>query len=161
MDRLKKFFLNGILVTAVALVTRYVSVSFNVYLSNRIGAVAMGVFTLISSIYGFALTLATSGVSLATTKLVSEALGQQKLCEANISETITAIMRKSIILTLSVSFSTSVLLFLTADFLGTQVLNDARTIPCLKILALSLVPIALSSSLCGYFTALRKVYRNE
>ena len=78
MDRLKKFFANGILMTLVSLAARYVSVGFNVYLSNKIGAVAMGIFTLVSSVYGFALTVATSGVNLATTKLVSEALGNKK-----------------------------------------------------------------------------------
>ena len=75
MDRLKRFFINGLLMTAVTLVIRYVSVAFNVYLTDKMGAVAMGLFTLVSSVYGFALTLATSGISLATTKLVSEAMG--------------------------------------------------------------------------------------
>ena len=159
MDRLKKFFANGILLTAVALITRYVSVSFNVYLSNQIGTVAMGVFTLISSVYGFALTLATSGISLATTKLVSEAMGRQEIGEKTFSS-ISHIMKKSITLSLSISFLTSCLLFLTAEFIGRTILNDIRTIPCLKILAVSLVPIAISSSLSGYFTAIRKVYRN-
>ena len=64
MDRVKRFFINGLLMTAVTLAIRYVSVSFNIYITNRIGAVAMGLFTLISSVYGFALTLATSGISL-------------------------------------------------------------------------------------------------
>ena len=76
MDRLKKFFVNGILMTAVTLAVRYISVGFNVYVTGRIGAAAMGTFTLIGGVYGFALTLATSGISLATTKLVSESLGE-------------------------------------------------------------------------------------
>ncbi|MBE6594068.1 MAG: polysaccharide biosynthesis protein [Ruminococcaceae bacterium] len=160
MDRLKKFFVNGMLLTVVALATRYVSVSFNVYLSNRIGAVAMGVFTLISSVYGFALTLATSGVSLATTKLVSEAIGRQKIENSGISGTTSSIMKKSIILSLSISILISCLLFLSAEFVGRDLLKDIRTVPCLKILAFSLVPIAISSSLSGYFTAIRKVYKN-
>ena len=95
--------------TAVALAVRYVSVAFNVYLTNKIGAVAMGLFTLISSVYGFALTLATSGLSLATTKLVSEALGG--LEEKYRISTVKAIMKKSLAFAFFVSFVVSVALY--------------------------------------------------
>jgi O-antigen/teichoic acid export membrane protein len=98
MDRLKKFFVNGILMTMVALAVRYVSVGFNVYISNKIGAVAMGIFTLIGSVYGFALTLATSGISLATTKLVSEALGYGVDQNYPTDATISSVMKKSLLL---------------------------------------------------------------
>ena len=161
MDRLKKFFLNGILMTLVTIVARYVSVGFNIYLSNKIGAVAMGLFTLISSVYGFALTLATSGISLATTRLVSEALGVGRI-KSDISSdaTIRAIMKKSLSFAFLISALTSILLFSLANPIGTRLLGDSRTVSSLKLLALSLVPIALSSSLGGFFSALRKVYKN-
>ena len=76
MKKLKTFIVNGLLLTAVSLIMRSVSVSFHIYLSNRIGAVAMGIFTLISTVYGFSITLATSGIQLASTRLVSEAMGK-------------------------------------------------------------------------------------
>ena len=161
MDRLKKFYLNGILMTVVAIVIRYVSVNFNIYISNKIGAVSMGIFTLVSSVYGFALTIATSGISLATTKLVSEALGRDtRNSKYNLSKTVNAIMKKSLLFSLIISFSTAVALFVSADFLGEVVLGDIRTVSSLKILAFSLPAIATSSSLGGYFTALRRVYKN-
>ncbi len=158
MDRLKRFFINGLLMTAVTLAIRYVSVAFNIYITNRIGAVAMGLFTLISSVYGFALTLATSGISLATTKLVSEALGgsNEKEKDANIR----AIMKKSLIFSFSISFAVSVLLYFLAPTISENILKDPRTLTSLKVLAFSLVPIALSSSMSGYFIAMRKVYKN-
>ena len=110
MDRLKKFFLNGILMTLVALLARYVAVGYNIYLANKIGTVAMGLFTLISSVYGFALTLATSGISLATTRLVSEALGIGSLKrDVSTKATVSAIMKKSILFSLSISSFSAVL----------------------------------------------------
>lgn len=161
MDRLKKFFLNGILMTLVALLARYVAVGYNIYLANKIGTVAMGLFTLISSVYGFALTLATSGISLATTRLVSEALGIGSLKrDVSTKATVSAIMKKSILFSLSISSFSAVLLFLLAEPIGVGLLGDARTVSSLKILAFSLPPIALSSSLGGYFSALRRVYKN-
>ena len=75
MTRFKTFIFNGLMITIVSILIRTVSVSFNVYISNQIGAVAMGLFTLISTVYGFAITVATSGIGLATTKLVAEAMG--------------------------------------------------------------------------------------
>ncbi len=161
MDRLKKFYINGILMTGVALAARYIAVRFNIYIANKIGDVAMGMFTLISSVYGFALTLATSGISLATTKLVSEAMGaSQTQSKFNITATVGSIMKKSILFSVSISSAVAFLLFALSDFLGTSVLGDVRTVSSLKILAVSLPPIALSSSLTGYFTARRNVYKN-
>ena len=161
MDRLKKFFANGILMTAVTLIIRYASVNFNIYISNKIGAVAMGVFTLVLSVYGFSLTVATSGISLATTKLVSEALGRYALkSNYDILSTVRRIMKKSILLATSISTFTAILLFLTAEPIGINLLRDSRTISSLQVLAFSLPAISLSSSLSGYFTAVRRVYKN-
>ena len=92
--------------TAVSLAIRYISVAFNVYITNRIGASAMGLFTLVSSVYGFTLTLATSGISLATTKLVSEAIGGVNESDRDI--TIRAIMKKSLLFSFAISFTISV-----------------------------------------------------
>ena len=158
MDKLKKFFINGLLMTAVTLAIRYVSVAFNVYLTNKIGAVAMGLFTLISSVYGFALTLATSGISLATTKLISEALGA--LEENRRASTVKSIMKKSLSFAFFISLAVSVGLYLLSPFLAEGILKDARTLRALRVLSYTLVPIALSSSMSGYFVAIRKVHKN-
>ena len=74
MKTKRQFFLNALLLTAVTLLMRTVTVSFNVYVSNRVGAQAMGLLALVSSVYGFAVTLATSGIHLATVRTVAERL---------------------------------------------------------------------------------------
>lgn len=158
MDRLKRFFINGLLMTAVSLAIRYISVAFNVYLTNKIGAAAMGLFTLVSSVYGFALTLATSGISLATTKLVSEALGGTSRNDRD--ATIRAIMKKSLIFSFSVSIVVSIGLYFLSPGIAENILKDPRTLKSLRVLALTLVPIALSSSISGYFIAIRSVHKN-
>ena len=161
MDRLKRFYINGILLTAVALMIRYVGVNFNVYLSERIGAVAMGIFTLVSGVYGFALTIATSGLSLATTKLVSESLGRASRSGSYaLRKTVRAIMKRSLCFSLCISTATAIALYSLAPCLGEHALRDVRTVSSLRILAASLPAIAVSSSLGGYFSALRRVYKN-
>lgn len=72
MRKIKVFLLNGILLTITSLVMRAITMFFNVYISNKIGTEAVGVYGLIMSIYLFAITIANSGIHLATTRIVSE-----------------------------------------------------------------------------------------
>ncbi len=162
MNRFKKFILNGLLITAVSLVIRAVSVSFNVYLSNKIGAVAMGVFTLVSTVYGFALTVATSGVGLAATRHIAEAVGEDsgRGIEPSKSCSVRSIVGKCVTYALVFSVSSAAILYFFAPYIGNTLLRDERTVSSLKVLALSLPPIALSSVYSGYFTAVRRVYKN-
>ena len=70
--RIKVFLLNGILLTITGLVMRTIGMFFNVYISNKIGTEAIGIYQLIMSVYMFSVTLANSGIHLATTRIVSE-----------------------------------------------------------------------------------------
>jgi stage V sporulation protein B len=152
--QLRRFFGNVLLLTSVSLLMRTVSVSFNVYLSNRVGAEALGLFSLLSSVYGFAVTLATSGINLATTRLIAESEGAPCGCPPS------AILRCCVRYSLGFGLSAAILLLLSARFLGETVLDEARTVGSLRVLALPLPFIALSSCLNGYFTARRRVSRN-
>lgn len=164
MNRFKKFIINGLMLTAVSLVMRTVGVSFNVYISNTVGAEAMGLFTLISTVYGFAITLATSGINLATTRLVSEALGELSSSGIRINTgktpSVRRVMIQAIAYCLFFSSLASCLLFLSAPSISVNILKDARCISSLRVLAITLPPISISSALSGYFTAVRRVYKN-
>ena len=75
MSNIRKFLSNAALMALSALAMRSIAVSFSVYVSSKAGAEAMGLFSLIMSVFGFALTVATSGIGLAVTRTVSEAVG--------------------------------------------------------------------------------------
>lgn len=162
MTRFKRFIFNGLLITAVSLLMRGISVSFNVYLSNTIGAVAMGVFTLISTVYGFALTVATSGIGLAATRHIAEAVGDDASSgfPSGKSPSVKCIVRKCVSYALFFSVGSAIILYIFSPYIGVKILGDERTVSSLKVLALSLPPIALSSVYSGYFTAVRRVYKN-
>lgn len=157
MTRFLKFIVNGIILTAVSLLIRGVSVVFNVYVTNKIGAEGIGLFTLITSVYGFALTVATSGINLTTTRLVSECIGRS--CYNSSSE-VRCIIRKCIGYSLIFSLSCAVLLYAFSDVIGIRILRDIRTVSSIRILAATLPPISVSSALSGYFTAVRRVWKN-
>ena len=76
MAKFKIFLKNTLLLTFTSLIMRTVGVYYNLYLTDRLGADGMGLFTLTGSVYGLAVTLATSAVTLASTRLVSEAMGE-------------------------------------------------------------------------------------
>lgn len=154
LRRLKIFFFNGIILTLTSFIMRSIGVSFNVYISNRIGAESVGVFQLILSIYLFAITLATSGINLAATRIVSEELALSKDCVPKIA------IKKCISYSFFLGSLSCLLLCLFAPFLATTILHNKVPHYLLYFLAISLPFISVSSALNGYFTALRKITKN-
>ena len=77
--RAREVFVGGVILSISAFVMRAVSVGFNVYVSDKIGAAGMGLLTLVMSVYSLALTFAVSGISLAAMRLVAEASGSGRV----------------------------------------------------------------------------------
>lgn len=150
-NRAKTFIYNSLLLTLSAVLMRAVGVGYNVYISNRVGAEVMGLYSLVSNVWGFALTLATSGINLASTRCVAE---------AGVNQTeIKAAMRKCILYALSFGAGASVLLFSLSKPISILWLDDARATNPLRIMAFSLPAISVSSALSGYFSAVRRVWK--
>lgn len=154
LSRSVAFIKNVLLLTGTGLLLRTVSLSFNLYLKNKLGGEGVGLFSLIMSVFGFAVTFATGGTALMVTRLVSEALGKNRPREVK------TVMQKSLLYALFFGATAGFLLFTFAPLLGQKVLGDARTVKSLRTLALSLPALALSSAFSGYFTAVRRVSRS-
>ena len=154
MKRLRRFFLNAVLLGATTIFMRSIAVVFNAYVSGKIGAEGMGLYSLITSVYGFAVTLATSGISLAVVRLVSEELGR-----SNPAGAVTA-MKKCVGYALAFGLSSFCILFFGADFIANRILMDGRTYLSLRVLSVALPFIALSNVFAGYFNAVRRVYKS-
>lgn len=154
MKTKQKYFYNALLMTAVALLMRTVTVSFNVYVSGRVGAEVMGLLSLVGGVYGFAVTLATSGIHLATVRTVAERMERTGGTESR--KCLAACLRYATMFGLLAT----VLLFFLAKPLGVHALRDARTVRALQLLSLTLLPIALTSVMNGYFTAVRRAWKN-
>ena len=155
MTERKKFFYNATLLTIVALTIRTVNLAFSAFISRKIGAEALGLYTLIGTIYAFAVTFATSGINLTVTRLVASAVGEGKNGE------IQRIMKHSFLYALIFSGFASIVLFSFSPYFATVVLKDARAEAPLKALALSLIPIAMSSVFSGYFIGVKKIVRSS
>ena len=154
MSKRKRFIINGLLLSIVGLAVRAVSMMFNAYITRTVGAEGIGLFTLIMTVYSFAITFATSGISLTVTRLVAAAIGD------NDEGRIRSIMRHAVAYALIFSSFATVVLFAFSGYFASRVLSDLRTVLPLRILSLSLVPIAMLSVFGGYFVGVRRVAKN-
>ena len=157
----QRFFRNAALLAGVQLFLRFITVSFNTYVSAKMGAEGMGLVTLVMSVYGLSVTVAASGVNLAAVRLSARALSECE-CEdfAHGSARLRRVMRGCIAYSLLFGIGAAGILFSASEVIGIHLLGDTRTIPSLRVLAVSLPAISLSSALAGYFTGVRRVYKN-
>ena len=73
-----KFLLQGAVLTAVSLFLRITNMGYRSFLSQEMGSAGMGLYQLILSIFLLTVTLSTSGISLAVTRMVSAAIATGK-----------------------------------------------------------------------------------
>ena len=152
MIGIRKFIYNGIILTLVGFTMRGAALFLSAYISVAIGAEGIGLQGLIATVYSFAVTFATSGVSLSVTRLVASSLGEGKGAGG--------VLRGAFLYALFFGAAATVVLFIFADLIGSVILSDVRVAASLRILSLSLLPIALSSVISGYFVAVRRVALN-
>ncbi len=146
----RRFIQNALVMTAATFLMRAIGTLFQVYLSNRIGAEGIGLFQLTSSVYLLAVTLSTSGISLAVTRIVSEEMALNNPLAAK------SAFRRCLLLSLTLGMLAGGLLLWGGRWLGTVILGDARTVPALRLLSFGLPFLATASVMRGYFLGLQK-----
>lgn len=152
MTNAKKLLTNTLLLTVASFIMRTVSVSFNVYLTNKIGADGIGLFQLISTVYGMAITFSVAGIRLAAMRLVADNTALGKYNDRQI-------MRRCLVYSFVCGTVIALLLSLFSAFIGEKWIGDLRSVPSLRVLSLSLPFVAMSAALNGYFTSVKKIVR--
>lgn len=147
----KKEFMSGVAtLTLSMMITEAVSMGFKVYLSNRIGGEGLGLYHLILSVYAPAVAVAVSGVPLAMSKSVAA---------AKTKGVKSALLKKAIPISLFCGGGSCILLFILAPFVGEKIIHRADAVLPLRLLALSLPPIAVSGAMGGFFAGEKNVSR--
>lgn len=142
-----------LVLTFATTIVRIVGMIFRIYLANILGAQGMGIYQLILSVYFMMVTLATSGIRIAVSRLISEELSLRHYSNAR------KVLSQAVALSLATGFASAFALYFFAEDIGTHFLNEQRTVMALMYLAPSLPLIAVSSCYKGYFFALGKVVR--
>lgn len=151
----KHYFKNAAILTATGLLLRAAGMFFRIYIAARVGAEGMGLYQLIYTVYSLAITLATAGLSVASTRICADYFALNKPGAARKA------MQSILLLGFSLGVAAALLLFFGAPLAGNLWLQDERAALSLRILAPSLPFMALSAVLRGYFMARREVGPNS
>jgi len=127
---------------------------FGLYVSNEIGSEAVGAFSLIMSVYMFVITIATSGLSLACTCIVSE-----QFAKKNFFYGLKAV-KSTLIFALILGLSTSFIVLIFSNMISKIWLKSIISSIPLYLISIGLPFISISSVLNGYFSAVRKGYKS-
>lgn len=150
----KLFLINGAILTSTSLLMKFAALIFNIYISNQIGSEAVGVFSLVMAVYLFFITVATSGLNIAVTVIVSEKFALNKNKQA-----IKAI-RTCIFFSLLLGIAAGGLILLFSNFITSKCLHNMVSSRPLFYIAIGLPFIAMSSCISSYFATIRKAYKN-
>lgn len=153
MKNARKLIFNTLLLTLASFVMQTVNVSYNVYLTNKIGAAGIGLFQLTLTVYSMALTFACAGVRLGSTRLNIDLLSKDP--EASLRRSMQLCLRYAFV----VSCAVAAVLYLAAPLAAQHWLHDPRTAASLKWLAIGLPFVSVTAAMQGYFTAVRTVYK--
>lgn len=154
MKRFKFFIFNTSFLIITSLIFRGIDIYFTGYISKKIGSEQMGIFGLIMSVYLFGITLATSGINLAVTRVISEELALDN--PGGVSK----IMKKCLYITLITSITTSLIFWCNTDFIVIKCLHNKVSRHIVHLVCLALPLISMSSAISGYFAGVRRIYKN-
>lgn len=146
----RAFFTNTVVLTVTTQLLRIIGLIFIAFLSDKIGTEGIGLYQLIFSVYFLASTLATSGISIAVSRLSAESLSRSGF------KSISNVVSRAGVFSFIMGIFAAAALFFSAGFIGTDLLGDARAVISLKMLSVGLPFMAVNSSLRGYFLGIRK-----
>lgn len=154
MKKLKIFIFNTLILLFSSVILQVIATFFSVYISNTIGEEAVGVFSLVMSVYLFGITLASAGINIASTRIVSEELAANNELGSKTAAS------RCIFLSLIFGCCASLIFFIFADFITLKCLHNRVSKNVIYLICIALPFIAMSSAINGYFTAVRRVYKN-
>ena len=151
MGKKVPIFYNALLLTGVNLLLRFVSTSFQVYLSGRIGAAGIGLLQLVLSVGGLAITVGMGGIRTATMYLCAEVVGQKRM------ERMTWVLSGCILYSLILSCSAAAVLYLFAPKIAAGWVGDETVTGAIRLLACFLPVNCLCGVMIGHFTGVNRI----
>ena len=134
--------------TGALLLLRSIGLLYQILLAKVFTATELGELELFMAVYGFATTLAVSGVRLSSTRLIiiGETRGYAPQC----------VLKKTVVCSLLFGITAMAFLWLFAPFASQSFLSDASLTSPLRTLALCLPILSAESCFGGYYTAIGK-----
>jgi len=147
----KPIFYNALLLTAVNLMLRFVSTSFQVYLSGRIGPEGIGLLQLVLSVGALAMTAGMGGIRTATMYLCAEVVGQKR------KEQMMWVLSGCILYSVLLSSAVAIILYRFAPVIAIRWIGNRAVVGSVQLLACFLPVNCLCGVLIGYFTGVSRI----
>ena len=144
-------FYNALLLTGVNLLLRFVSTSYQVFISGCIGASGVGLLQLVLSVASMTMTAGMAGIRTATMYLTAEELGKGR------SQNVTWVLSACFGYSLLFSCSVGGLVYGFAPQIATLWIGDLRTIGAIRLFASFLPVSCFVGVMVGYFTAANRI----
>ena len=144
---------NAALLTGSDVVLRLAGLGLRIGLANALGGEGMGLYQLVLAVYGLFVTLATAGISVAATRLLTEELSRD-------AASARGMLRRLLALGAGLGVLAMVAQAGLAGLAAKWWLGDVRAAGALRLSALGLPWMAVSAVLRGFFLARRRVGPN-
>ena len=137
----KNLFIKSTLILILSgFLTKMLGFIIKVVYTRIIGEYGISLFTIATPTYSLLLTISTLAIPISISKLVSENKGRS-----------IRILTSATFLILSINFLLILIIFLTKDFITTNLLKEPLASPILMAFALTLPFVSISAVLKGYF----------
>lgn len=143
----------GIL-TLISFALKGMGMLFRVYLSDRMGSAGLGLYQLVLSVYSMFATFATSGFSVAVSRLAAEKLG-----DGSNRRGAGRVLLASSVLAVGMGALAGGVLYIGGSYFAASLVGDKDMASSLRVLALSMPFMSLSACLKGYFVAVGQIYK--
>ena len=151
MSKRMPIFYGAMMLTAVNLLLRFVSTSFQVYLSATIGAEGVGLLQLIFSVNALAMTAGMAGIRTAAMYITAEELGRKQQSE------IPWILSGCFLHAVVTGAAVSLALYFSAPWIAAHWIGSEQAVGGLRIFAAFLPISCLCGVMTGYFTAANRI----
>lgn len=142
------------LLTLAGFISRLIGFFYRMFLSQQFGEEGMGIYQLISPVMALSFSLTAAGFQTSISKFVAEYTGRHQDASGYSKDYQPFLLGLSISLPLSIGIMLFVQTY--SSWIATSFLQEPRTAPLLRILALSLPLSAVHACINGYFYGRKK-----
>ena len=151
MPKKLPIFYSALMLTGVNLLLRFISTSFQVFISGRLGAAGVGLLQLVMSVGSLAMTAGMAGVRTATMYLTAEELGKKR------PGNVTWVLRSSLVYSVMCSGTLALALYFAAPWIAEHWIGKQETADSLRLFSVFLPVVCMCGCMTGYFTAANRI----
>ena len=136
-----------LLLTLTGICSRIIGFYYKIFLSRTIGAEGLGIYQLIFPVFALTISICAAGIQTAISRYCAQ-------CEADRQARLYLLV--GLTASLLLSFVCVWILWLQTPRIGIRLLEDARTVPLLRIMSISLPFACIHACINGYYYGKKK-----